>query len=55
MAPRPEAVYGLGADLLFLEHHLEKPLAEEFLEAREIDVVHGEVAAVLSEEPQRDH
>ena len=52
--PRQEALHGLGEDLLLLEHHLEEPLLEELLEAGEVDVVHGEVAAVLAEEAEGD-
>ena len=52
--PSQEALHGLGEDLLLLEHHLEEPLSEEFLESGEVDVVHGEVAAVVAEEAEGD-
>ena len=54
MLPRQEALHGLWEDLLLLERHVEEGLPEEFLEAREVDALHGEVQAVVSEEPEGD-
>ena len=53
--PRPHALHGLGPYLLAAEHHPEEPLAEDLLEAGEVDVLHGEEDAVGSEEPEGNH
>jgi len=52
--PALEPFDGLGADLFPPEHHLEEPLAEDLLEAGEVEVLHGEVDAVLAKETERN-
>jgi hypothetical protein len=54
MFPGFEALHGLGKDFLVLEHHLEEAFAEELFEAREVDVLHGEVEAVFAEKAKGD-
>ena len=50
--PPHERLDGLGPDLLLPEHHREEPFPEDLLEAGEVEVLHGEVEAVLAEEAE---
>ena len=50
--PAPHPFHGFRTYLLAPEHELEEALPEEFLEAREVDVVHGVVEAVATKDAE---
>src|SRR3990172_9445069 len=54
MFPGFEALHRFRTHLLLLEHHLEEPLAEDFLQCGEVEIIHGEEEAVPSKQPEGD-